>query len=239
MAPSVLVLDDSRASRQFLCRVARVSYPEAADIAEADDLGAARRLLGMPGQGGPEAAGVGRGAGSFGLVLLEPAMAGGAGSEFLAELALQGVRKVVATVHGDDEHVRAAFRCRVDGYLLKNDPQDIWVDALRRLPSGQPALSPAIARRLMECFGVGPVDGLDHAQRSGTLPPPSDDLGPLTPRENEVLTYLSKGFTIREISDLLGIRWFTVNDHIKAIYRKLDVSSRAEAAVLAAKRGLV
>jgi DNA-binding NarL/FixJ family response regulator len=72
----------------------------------------------------------------------------------------------------------------------------------------------------------------------GCIPPPAN-LAPLTPRENEVLTYLSKGFTIREISDLLGIRWFTVNDHIKSIYRKLDVSSRAEAAVLAAKQGLV
>jgi DNA-binding NarL/FixJ family response regulator len=61
----------------------------------------------------------------------------------------------------------------------------------------------------------------------------------LTPRETEVLTYLSKGFTIKEIAGLIGIKWFTVNDHIKAIYRKLNVSSRAEAAVLASKQGLV
>ena len=61
----------------------------------------------------------------------------------------------------------------------------------------------------------------------------------LTPRENEVLTYLSKGFTIKEIASLMGIKWFTVNDHIKSIYKKLNVSSRAEAAVLASKQGLV
>jgi DNA-binding CsgD family transcriptional regulator len=61
----------------------------------------------------------------------------------------------------------------------------------------------------------------------------------LTPRENEVLTYLSKGFTIKEIASLMGIKWFTVNDHIKSIYKKLNVSSRAEAAVLATKQGLV
>ena len=54
----------------------------------------------------------------------------------------------------------------------------------------------------------------------------------LTPRESEVLTYLSKGFTIKEIANLMGIKWFTVNDHIKSIYKKLNVSSRAEAAVL-------
>jgi DNA-binding NarL/FixJ family response regulator len=61
----------------------------------------------------------------------------------------------------------------------------------------------------------------------------------LTPRESEVLTYLSKGFTIKEIASLMGIKWFTVNDHIKSIYKKLNVSSRAEAAVLASKQGLV
>ena len=61
----------------------------------------------------------------------------------------------------------------------------------------------------------------------------------LTPREIEVLTYLSKGFTIKEIANLMGIKWFTVNDHIKSIYKKLNVSSRAEAAVLASKQGLV
>ena len=67
----------------------------------------------------------------------------------------------------------------------------------------------------------------------------SSDLPHLTPREIEVLTYLSKGFTIKEIANLMSIKWFTVNDHIKAIYRKLNVSSRAEAAVLASKQGLV
>ena len=61
----------------------------------------------------------------------------------------------------------------------------------------------------------------------------------LTPRETEVLTYMSKGFTIKEIANLMCIRWFTVNDHIKSIYKKLNVSSRAEAAELATKYGLV
>ena len=72
---------------------------------------------------------------------------------------------------------------------------------------------------------LGRGDPLDHER--------------LTPRESEVLTYLSKGFTIKEIASLMGIKWFTVNDHIKSIYKKLNVSSRAEAAVLATKQGLV
>ena len=61
----------------------------------------------------------------------------------------------------------------------------------------------------------------------------------MTGRELEVLQFLCKGFTIKEIALLLGIKWFTVNDHMKSIYKKLEVGSRAEAAVAAVKRGLI
>jgi len=109
---------------------------------------------------------------------------------------------------------------------------------------GQPPLSPAIARRLLTHFrtgdGAAMGHGLNaaHAAPAPVAPPPLDHER-LTPRESEVLTYLSKGFTIKEIASLMGIKWFTVNDHIKSIYKKLNVSSRAEAAVLASKQGLV
>ena len=62
---------------------------------------------------------------------------------------------------------------------------------------------------------------------------------PLTPREAEVLTYLSKGFTIEEVAGILGIKWFTVNDHIKAVHRKLGINSRGEAGAMAVRLGLV
>ncbi len=80
---------------------------------------------------------------------------------------------------------------------------------------------------------------LAFAAPSPVVIEPALDLPALTPREVEVLTFLSKGFTIKEIAALMSIKWFTVNDHIKSIYRKLNVSSRAEAAVLASKQGLV
>ena len=116
---------------------------------------------------------------------------------------------------------------------------------------GQPPLSPAIARRLLTHFrsggrldgavpesGFAPLD-FPAANRPVPLEKAPDHEHRLTPRESEVLTYLSKGFTIKEIASLMGIKWFTVNDHIKSIYKKLNVSSRAEAAVLASKQGLV
>ena len=61
---------------------------------------------------------------------------------------------------------------------------------------------------------------------------------PLTPRETEVLAYIAKGFTIKETARLLGIKWFTVNDHRKSIYRKLGVDSAPEAAAMAVRLGL-
>ena len=105
------------------------------------------------------------------------------------------------------------------------------------------------ARRLLNHFRSAPdaaTPAVDSGLRATPGAPPRPlamdkpiDHERLTPRETEVLTYLSKGFTIKEIASLMGIKWFTVNDHIKSIYKKLNVSSRAEAAVLASKQGLV
>jgi DNA-binding NarL/FixJ family response regulator len=238
MARRVLVLDPSRAARQFLCRVVRVASEEALPIDEAADLDAARALLGLDDEGR-----TGPGPDAYALLVADADLGDGACLRLLVELSPYPLHKVVAALRGDDAQLRDAFRAGADGFLLKEDPQEVWVEQLRRLAQGLPALSPAVLRPLMRRF----ADDRRQAPRPegaasgapGIRVPPPRDLQALSPRESEVLTYLSKGFTIREIAGLLGIRWFTVNDHIKSIYRKLDVSSRAEAAVLAAKRGLV
>jgi two-component system nitrate/nitrite response regulator NarL len=137
-----------------------------------------------------------------------------------------------------------------DGYLLKEDRFEVLVEELQKIVRGQPPLSPAIARRLLTHFrssadgdASSQGRGFNSSAFAGSKPVPLVDKPldheRLTPRESEVLTYLSKGFTIKEIASLMGIKWFTVNDHIKSIYKKLNVSSRAEAAVLASKQGLV
>ena len=102
------------------------------------------------------------------------------------------------------------------------------------LGSAHPGTRPEI-RHGSSGFATSSVDGTSRPVMMEKLP----EHDRLTPRESEVLTFLSKGFTIKEIASLMGIKWFTVNDHIKSIYKKLNVSSRAEAAVLATKHGLV
>ena len=157
---------------------------------------------------------------------------------------------MVTTLYSDDDHLFPALQCGADGYLLKEDRFEVLVEELRKIVLGQPPLSPAIARRLLTHFRLTPPGEqaaaqtpAGHAPQAAAKPPvaieKASELPHLTPREIEVLTYLSKGFTIKEIANLMSIKWFTVNDHIKAIYRKLNVSSRAEAAVLASKQGLV
>jgi DNA-binding NarL/FixJ family response regulator len=178
---------------------------------------------------------------AFRLVLIDLELPDGNGLELLRELESYPATKVVTTLYSDDDHLFPALQAGADGYLLKEDRFEMLVQELQRIVRGQPPLSPAIARRLLGHFRDAARVGSPAVSLATTAAPeePWADCERLTPRETEVLTYLSKGFTIKEIAGLMGIKWFTVNDHIKAVYRKLNVSSRAEAAVLATKHGLV
>ena len=245
MAIKVLILEDNPVARAFLSRVVRESFSDAIEITEAGDLETARRHVGPP-HAAPEPAD------AFRLILVDLELPDGNGMELLTELARYPATKIVTTLYSDDDHLFPALQCGADGYLLKEDRFEVLVEELQKIVRGQPPLSPAIARRLLTHFrpavaGAAGSDSTPAPLSSGfssrPAAPPRNVAPPdherLTPRESEVLTYLSKGFTIKEIASLMGIKWFTVNDHIKSIYKKLNVSSRAEAAVLASKQGLV
>ncbi|MFT3955424.1 MAG: response regulator transcription factor [Piscinibacter sp.] len=244
MSVKVLILEDNPVARSFLCRVVRESFSDAIAITEAGDLESARRQIGpLASRQEP--------VDPFKLILVDLELPDGNGMELLAELSKYPATKIVTTLYSDDDHLFPALQCGADGYLLKEDRFEVLVEELQKIVRGQPPLSPAIARRLLTHFRHGPggqaVDSSPAPLNSGfqsSRPMPMGRGAPLdherlTPRESEVLTYLSKGFTIKEIANLMGIKWFTVNDHIKSIYKKLNVSSRAEAAVLASKQGLV
>ena len=244
MAVKVLIMEDNPVARSFLCRVVRESFSDAQHIIEAGDLESARRQIALA--GGPTGL---HGTDPFKLILVDLELPDGTGLELLTELAQYPATKIVTTLYSDDDHLFPALQRGADGYLLKEDRFEVLVEELQKIVRGQPPLSPAIARRLLTHFrdGGGALAAPDAGLTSSgggapTRPTPIEkplDHERLTPRETEVLTYLSKGFTIKEIASLMGIKWFTVNDHIKSIYKKLNVSSRAEAAVLASKQGLV
>ena len=244
MAVKVLILEDNPVARSFLCRVVRESFSDAILLTEAGDLESARKHISLT--GGSQGL---HGVDPFKLILVDLELPDGNGMELLAELTHYPATKIVTTLYSDDDHLFPALQCGADGYLLKEDRFEVLVEELQKIVHGQPPLSPAIARRLLTHFRSGsaanlpaPHSGFAPAAFTTSKPVPIEkqlDHERLTPRESEVLTYLSKGFTIKEIASLMGIKWFTVNDHIKSIYKKLNVSSRAEAAVLASKQGLV
>ncbi|MFN3295906.1 response regulator [Caldimonas sp.] len=219
MAIPVLIVEDNPMTRGFLARVVRDSFSDPLDIREAGDLHGARRVLSQEGA-------------QVGLVLLNLELPDGSGLDLLGEIAEHPALKVVTTLYADDEHLFPALQHGADGYLLKEDRFEVLVEELQRIVRGQPPLSPAIARRLLTHFRE---TGFSSSQFGDSGRTPLDVAQPvpegerLTPRENEVLTYLSKGFTVKEIAGLLGIRWFSVNDHVKSIYRKLKLSTQPRA----------
>ena len=135
---------------------------------------------------------------------------------------------IVASIYHDDGHIFPALRAGASGYLLKDQPIAAIVAALTGIASGQPPLSPAIARRMLSFFQPG-----------SALPVQAIQAPTLTERETDVLRMIAKGMTQAETGNLLGISQHTVAGYVKELYRKLNVSSRAEAALLARDMGLV
>jgi DNA-binding NarL/FixJ family response regulator len=122
---------------------------------------------------------------------------------------------VILTAMDDDELVFLALEAGADGYLLKRTkPEDLRAALLDVLGGGAPMTS-EIARRVVESF----------RQKARTR----DEVVHLTTREEEVLVMLSKGYSNKEIADRIELSVDTVRSHLKHIYEKMHVRSRAEA----------
>jgi DNA-binding NarL/FixJ family response regulator len=142
---------------------------------------------------------------------------------------------VVATIHDDDSHVFPALRAGATGYILKSQPRSVVISQLRGIEVGEPALSPSIAMRVLKHFNQA---GAAMAINTTTAAV-ADDLVHLTAREIDVLRLIGKGYKAAEAGKLLEITTHTVSGYIRDIYRKLEISSRAEATMEAARRGLI
>ncbi len=205
-----LVLEDQADTRAWLLGLMATRFPPAA-IAAADTLRAGRDwLAGLP-------------QGAAGLALIDLGLPDGSGISLIGEMvaAAPGIMPVVTTVYDDDRHLFDAIAAGAQGYILKDQAPDQFLTYLDRIDRGEPPLSPSIARRILARF------------RPHT-PAPS-----LTPRETEVLSLLGRGLRVSEAAGVLSLSEHTVADHVKAIYRKLNIASRAEAALEAQRRGLV
>ena len=143
--------------------------------------------------------------------------------------------RVLMTRHDDDDHICAALKHGIDGYILKDQSDASVKTLLRSIAKGEPGLSPEIVRRVLHQFAHH-----DFETEDDQLPTidRAREIG-LTEREIEVLALLSQGKDRHQVGDVLSIRPSTVAGHVKAIYLKLNVSTRAEATLAAVKLGVV
>ncbi len=209
VARSYLVVEDIAETREWL--VASVAQVFGAAAHAASNLGEARAWLRK--QDPKETI----------LALVDLGLPDGNGADFIEEVAARCANAlvVVTTVFDDDESLMAALAAGAQGYLLKDQDGPGIAHRLAMIDHGEVPISPAIARRLLQRFRA---DEPSHAS--------------LSPRETEVLRLIGRGLKSAEVAGVLAISPQTVTTHVKTIYRKLEITSRAEAALEAHKRGL-
>lgn len=133
---------------------------------------------------------------------------------------------IVLTIFGDEQHVVASIEAGATGYLLKDTPAEAIVSGIKEIRAGGSPISPIIARKLLQMLRPVPSSPMTGAN-------------PLSSRETETLTLISKGMTFEEIGKLLAISTHTVSGHVKNIYGKLAVHSRSEAVYEAHRLGII
>ena len=170
------------------------------------------------------------GQGPVDLALVDLGLHDGCGVDMVERLQRRdaGQQTVVVAIHDDDRYLFPALEAGAFGYILKGQARTQIEEQLQRVRSGEPPLSPSIARRVISHFKRSP--------KPNALPLPKVTL---TEREGDVLLRVAKGCTLPEIAQQLGLSRYTIAGYVKQIYRKLGISSRAEAALEAQRLGLI
>jgi DNA-binding NarL/FixJ family response regulator len=163
------------------------------------------------------------------VVLLDVHLPGGGGVAVLQALAgaVEHPRFLALSVSDAAEDVLAVIRAGARGYVTKTISPDDLVDAIARVAEGDAVFSPRLAGFVLDAF-------------AGALPAASDpELDQLTPREREVLRLIARGQSYKQVARRLSISIKTVETHVSAVLRKLQLSSRYELTRWASERGLM
>ena len=213
----ILVIEDLPATREWLVKLVEVTFPACTIVSVSTLSGALNWLKGQ--------------SNNFdALCLVDLGLPDGSGIDFIRALKHKAPNAyaVVTTLYQDDANLLNAMAAGASGYILKDQEPDLIGSRLAAIKRGEVAMSPSISRRIMA-----------HFQNSARFVTAAGGDVVLTPRETDVLRLIGRGLRNGEAASALGLSKTTVTDYIKTIYRKLDVSSRAEAALEAARRGLV
>jgi len=140
--------------------------------------------------------------------------------------ANQAARILILTTFGLDEYVYEALRAGASGFVLKDDPAEQLISAVRTVAAGNALLSPAITKRVIRQFTRIP------------RPAPPKELDELTAREKDILRLIAEGLSNTEIGQRLYISETTVKTHVTHILQKLGLRDRVQAVVLAYQTGV-
>jgi DNA-binding NarL/FixJ family response regulator len=165
------------------------------------------------------------------VVLLDVHMPDGGGVEVIRRVKDDhpAVRFLALSASDAAEDVIAVIRAGARGYVTKTISSEELADAVRRVHDGDAVFSPRLAGFVLDAFaGAAPT----------AAPGEDAELDQLTPREREVLQHIARGYMYKEIAHDLGISAKTVEAHVSAVLRKLQLSSRHELTRWAAGRGL-
>lgn len=158
------------------------------------------------------------------LALVDLHLPDGEGNSFIPSLLHRhpSCICVIVTIYADEDHLLPSLRAGARGYILKDQSKARIAEMLAQAVAGELPLSPAIATLILNQFSE-----------------PAEEPSPLTKRESQVLALVAAGASTPDVAARLNISRYTAEDHLKQIYRKLDVSSRAEAALAARRLKLV
>ena len=134
------------------------------------------------------------------------------------------VKVIMQTVFDDHDRIFAALRAGAEGYILKSASVRQITQSIEEVVNGGASMSPGIALKVIRFFG-------SNLENETSVK--------LTRKESEVLKHLSQGLSYKMVADNMNISYFTVNNHVKKIYEKLQVHSIQEAIAMAHKHRLV
>jgi len=132
---------------------------------------------------------------------------------------------IMLTIHDDDDYIFDAVRNGAVGYLLKSTSPDLLIKAIYDAREGGSPMTPKVARKVLQAF-------------HGVKEKSAENFN-LIDREKEILSHLADGKSYKEIANILFLSPHTINYHLRHIYEKLQVKTRAEAVATAHKKNLI
>jgi len=214
----VVVVDDDPHIRRVISKEL-MSDPRTVVVGQAESLREGRQLVREH---------------DFEVMLVDLNLGDGVGYELITYARhIRGTAEVivVSILEGDDDAMRA-FDLGAAGFLVKHSWFGSYVQAVLQVANGGASITPSLARRLLL--------KLDRTEiRADRMHPPGNEPAKLSEREREILRLIANGFTSGEIASRLTISDLTVNTHVKNIYHKLHVRTRAQAVSCASNWGFL